>query len=121
MLLHDGEIIDTFNKTLLPNYDIFDESRYFVPSSQRKCVDFQGIKLGITVCEDIWNDKDYWDRCRYASDPVSELAGQGAQIIINISASPYHYGKYGSRVDMLRNTARKYGIPVVYVNQVGGE
>ena len=120
VLLQDGKIIGTFHKTLLPDYDIFDESRYFIPSSHEKCVEFKGMKLGITVCEDIWNDKDYWDRRRYASDPVSELAGQGAEMIINISASPYHYGKYSSRVDMLRNTAGKYGVPVVYVNQVGG-
>ncbi len=120
VLLQGGKTIGTFHKTLLPDYDIFDESRYFIPSPHEKCVEFKGMKLGITVCEDIWNDKDYWDRRRYGSDPVSELAGQGVEMIINISASPYHYGKYSSRVDMLRNTASKYGIPVVYVNQVGG-
>jgi len=120
VFLQDGKILETFHKTLLPDYDVFDESRYFIPSDQRKCVEFMGRKLAVTVCEDIWNDKDYWDRRRYADDPVAELAGQGAEMIVNISASPYHFGKYSSRVDMLSHTARKYNIPVIYVNQVGG-
>lgn len=120
VLLHDGNISDICYKTLLPDYDVFDESRYFKPSPHRKCIEFAGMKLGVTICEDIWNDKDYWDRRRYDIDPVAELVAQGAEILINISASPYHYGKCRFRANMLANTAKKYGTNVVYVNQVGG-
>jgi len=120
LLYSGGRLIGRQDKSLLPNYDVFDESRYFRPASARKPVLFKGGKLGLTVCEDIWNDKDYWNRRLYDVDPVEELAGQGAELMINISASPYHYGKTGLRLDMLRNMARKYGTGFVYANQVGG-
>lgn len=120
VLLQNGDIWDVCHKTLLPDYDIFDESRYFVPSPERKCIQFAGMKIGLTVCEDIWNDKDFWDRRRYDTDPVAELVDQGAEILINISASPYHYGKFTTRKEMLKNTVEKYGTGVIYVNQVGG-
>ncbi len=120
LLYSGGRLIGRQDKSLLPNYDVFDESRYFRPASARKPVLFKGGKLGLTVCEDIWNDKDYWNRRLYDVDPVEELAGQGAELVINISASPYHYGKTGLRLDMLRNMARKHGTGFVYANQVGG-
>lgn len=78
------------------------------------------LRLGLTICEDIWNDKDYWNLPLYEIDPVEELVVRGADLVINISASPYHYGKIGLRVDMLRSIARKHGRPIIYVNQVGG-
>jgi len=119
-LLYRGKLRDVQYKSLIPFYDIFDEKRYFKPAKERKCLVFKDIQLGITVCEDIWNDKDYWNRQRYDKDPVEELVQQGAEIIINLSASPYHYGKYALRTDMLSKVAAKHGVDMVYVNQVGG-
>jgi len=81
---------------------------------------FKGVKLGLTVCEDIWNDKDYWNRHLYPIDPVEELIEEEADLIINISASPYHYGKINLRLDMLQKMAQKYGKAFIYVNQAGG-
>jgi len=120
VLAYRGKIQDVFYKSLLPVYDIFDEKRYFEPAKERKCVVFKGRKLGITICEDIWNDKDYWNRQRYDIDPLEQLVQQGAEIIINLSASPYHYGKHFLRTDMLTKIAAKHKVSIVYVNQVGG-
>lgn len=120
VLLHNGQIKGVQHKSLIPFYDVFDEKRYFESAKERKCLNFKGVKLGITVCEDIWNDKDYWNRQRYEIDPVEELVGLDADLIINLSASPYHYGKYKMRTDMLAKIASKHQIDIVYVNQVGG-
>ncbi|MCF8012298.1 MAG: NAD+ synthase [Clostridiales bacterium] len=120
VLICNGYIPYIRYKTLLPDYDVFDEKRYFNSAVERECVEFKGVKIGITVCEDIWNDKDYWICRNYDIDPVEELVNKGAEIIVNISASPYNYGKQFTRLEMLASTARKYNIPVVYVNQVGG-
>ena len=105
---------------LLPTYDVFDESRYFQPALEQKVYEFGGEKLGITICEDVWNDKNFWAVRRYDRDPVTELAGQGTSVIINISASPYTIDKRALRVDMLRSIALSHQLPIVYVNQVGG-
>lgn len=120
LLFFEGKLLAQQAKSLLPNYDVFDEVRYFRPASERKVVPFRGERLGLTVCEDIWNDKDYWRRQRYDLDPLAELAAQGATLFINISASPYFHGKKRLRGDMLAHIARKYALPLVYVNQVGG-
>ncbi len=120
LLYHGGGLSGRQDKTLLPNYDVFDESRYFSPAKQWAPLTFQGEKLGVTICEDIWNDKDYWDRQKYEIDPVEKLMAQGAEYIINLSASPYHYGKRRLRAAMLGAVARKYRKNVIYVNQVGG-
>lgn len=120
LLFFEGKLLAQQAKSLLPNYDVFDEVRYFRPAPERKVVPFRGERLGLTVCEDIWNDKDYWRRQRYDLDPLAELAAQGATLFINISASPYYYGKKRLRGDMLAHIARKYALPLVYVNQVGG-
>lgn len=120
LLFAGGRLCYRQDKSLLPNYDVFDESRYFKPANRREPVNFQGLSLGLTICEDIWNDKDYWNRQLYEVDPVEELVAGGAELLINISASPYHYGKIGLRVDMLQSLARKYHRPIIYVNQVGG-
>jgi NAD+ synthase (glutamine-hydrolysing) len=119
-LLSGGKIVFEQSKMLLPTYDVFDESRYFQPASKQSVYEFGGEKLGITICEDVWNDKNFWAVRLYDRDPVTELATQGTQVLINISASPYTIDKRGLRVDMLRSTAMTHKLPVVYVNQVGG-
>jgi len=120
LLLHGGKIAGRQYKSLIPYYDVFDEQRYFTPAKERNYIDFKGLKLGVTVCEDVWNDKDFWDRRRYEIDPVEELVQKGAGLIINLSASPYHYGKHRLRCDMLGQAAARHGVGMIYVNQVGG-
>ena len=119
-VLRDGEIVFKQRKMLLPTYDVFDESRYFQPARSQSNYLFEGQQLGITICEDCWNDKDFWKQRLYERDPVAELAGQGTTILINISASPYSLDKRHFRVDMLRSLARHHNVPVIHVNQVGG-
>lgn len=120
LLYAGGRLAGRQDKSLLPNYDVFDESRYFRPAAGRRPLEFAGVKLGVTICEDIWNDKGYWNRRLYEIDPVEELVAQGAELIVNISASPYHYGKIAQRLDMLRSIAVRHRVGIVYVNQVGG-
>ncbi len=108
-------------KMLLPTYDVFDETRYFQPADSQSTFALGREKLGITICEDIWNDKDFWAQRLYARDPVAEIAGQGSTVLLNISSSPYVLGKRTLRLEMLRATARRHRTPVVYVNQVGGD
>ncbi len=120
LLIKNGSILSRHNKTLLPNYDVFDERRYFTPAGQRLPAVIDGNKVAVTICEDIWNDKDYWERRRYQEDPVEELFRQGAELLVNISASPYHFKKAGQRAKMLCALAGKYKAGVIYVNQVGG-
>jgi NAD+ synthase/NAD+ synthase (glutamine-hydrolysing) len=108
---------------LLPTYDVFDESRYFQPARSQKAFTFEGENLGITICEDIWNDKNFWVsplRQLYDRDPVTELVGQGAALLLNLSASPYVLDKRNFRLEMLRSIARTHQRPIIYVNQVGG-
>jgi NAD+ synthase (glutamine-hydrolysing) len=119
-LLSGGKIVFEQSKMLLPTYDVFDESRYFQPATEQKIFGFGGEELGITICEDVWNDKNFWAVRRYDRDPVTELAAQGTSVIINISASPYTIDKRALRVDMLRSIALGHQLPIVYVNQVGG-
>ena len=120
LFFYKGELYFRQDKTLLPNYDVFDEKRYFKPASNNIPIKFKNKLLGITICEDIWNDKDYWNRKIYEIDPLEKLTSQGIDIIINISASPYYHGKLSLRIDMLRHIARKYKKEIIYVNQVGG-
>ncbi len=119
-LLTDGRAVFEQHKMLLPTYDVFDESRYFQPARAQQVYSMGRETLGITICEDIWNDKSFWAKRLYEVDPVVDLVTQGATVIINISASPYFIDKRGLRLDMLRTLARSHGRPVVYVNQVGG-
>jgi NAD+ synthase (glutamine-hydrolysing) len=119
-LLANGKIEFVQHKMLLPTYDVFDESRYFQPAAAQSVFPFGDQKLGITICEDIWNDKTFWAKRLYERDPVSELAAKHASLIINISGSPYTIGKRALRSGMLRSLAKLHGLPVVYVNQVGG-
>ena len=120
MLIKDGVVMDCANKTLLPNYDVFDESRYFKPGKNIHCLNINGTTVGVSICEDIWNDKDYWDRPKYEIDVIEELMKHNPELLINISASPYNYKKHELRLDMISRIAHKYKKPVVYVNQVGG-
>jgi NAD+ synthase (glutamine-hydrolysing) len=119
-LLANGKIEFVQHKMLLPTYDVFDESRYFQPAVTQNVFQFGDQKVGITICEDIWNDKTFWAKPLYDRDPVSELAAKHASLIINISGSPYTIGKRALRTGMLRSLAKSHDLPVVYVNQVGG-
>ena len=118
-VLQNGKIVWRQNKSLLPTYDVFDEDRYFEPAKSTAPFVFNGRKLGITVCEDIWNDEDFWPERRYSFDPVRELIKQGADIILNISASPWHVGKETTRLEMLQRVARDEKVSLVQVNSIG--
>ena len=118
-VLQNGKIIWRTIKSLLPTYDVFDEDRYFEPAKKVEPFVFNGRKLGITICEDIWNDEDFWPDRIYRRDPVKELIAQGAEIILNISASPWHDGKEKARLEMLQRVARDEKIPLAQVNLVG--
>ena len=120
VLLRAGEVGPAFHKTLLPTYDVFDEDRYFEPAHGSFVLEWKGRRLGISICEDVWNDRDFWKRRRYHHDPIEELTAAGAQAILNLSASPFTAGKQRFREEMLGHMARKYGLPIAYVNQVGG-
>ncbi|HEV3483526.1 MAG TPA: NAD+ synthase [Candidatus Acidoferrales bacterium] len=119
-LIGCGKILFEQRKMLLPTYDVFDESRYFQPAHTQYAFPFTTETLGITICEDSWNDKSFWPERLYDRDPVSELVGKGSTLILNISSSPYRLGIRGLRHDMLRAIAVERRVPVVYVNQVGG-
>ena len=119
-LLQHGKVKATRSKTLLPTYDVFDEDRYFEPATDNAPVDFNGRQLGLTVCEDVWNDEAFWLDPRYRVDPVDSLVKLGAEVIVNVSASPWNLGKEGMRREMLASLAAKAQRPVVYCNAVGG-
>ena len=118
--LHRGAIVFRQRKLLLPTYDVFDEARYFRPGERTAVWEFAGRRIGLTICEDAWNDKQFWERSRYSTDPVEELAGQGIDLLVNISASPYHVGRRGFRLAMFKAMAARHGVPAALVNQVGG-
>jgi NAD+ synthase (glutamine-hydrolysing) len=119
-LIGGGKILFEQRKMLLPTYDVFDETRYFQPATIQHAFKFGSDTLGITICEDSWNDKSFWPERLYDRDPVAELVSKGSTLILNISSSPYRLGIRGLRHDMLGAVARDRGVPVVYVNQVGG-
>lgn len=119
-LAMDGKIAQSRAKTLLPTYDVFDEGRYFEPASANNPMSIKGLKLGVSICEDCWNDKDFWTDRLYQVDPIQNLVTGGSDILINISASPFALGKPEVRAKMLSSIAKKYSKPLLYVNQVGG-
>ena len=119
VLCYDGKVQFIQPKSLIPNYDVFDEMRYFEPAKDVFVHQFKGEKLGISVCEDIWNDADYWYRRRYSEDPVDKLMKKGATILINISASPYSFGKRKERLGMFSLLCKQNKIPLAYVCCVG--
>jgi NAD+ synthase (glutamine-hydrolysing) len=119
-LIAKGKVLFEQRKMLLPTYDVFDESRYFQPAHSQLVFPFNEEQLGITICEDAWNDKTFWPTQLYDRDPITEIAGKGSSLLLNISSSPYILEKRSIRHDMLRAIAREHKLPVVYVNQVGG-
>ena len=119
-VLKGGAVVFRQNKMLLPSYDVFDETRYFQPAEKQSPVRFEQSTTALTICEDAWNDKQYWERRLYRRDPVEELAHQGADILISINASPYHMHKRALRREVFATTAKHFRLPIVYVNQVGG-
>ncbi|HZY74213.1 MAG TPA: NAD+ synthase [Edaphobacter sp.] len=119
-ILDGGRIVFTQTKMLLPTYDVFDEARYFVPAERETLFTLRGVPTALTICEDAWNDKQFWERPLYRQDPVEELAGAGARVLISVNASPYHMHKRELRREVFANTARRHRLPVVYVNEVGG-
>jgi NAD+ synthetase len=118
-VLQNGKIAWRTHKSLLPTYDVFDEDRYFEPAKGIAPFEFNGRKLGITICEDIWNDEDFWPERLYRRDPIKELIGQGAEIILNLAASPWHDGKERTRLAMLQRVAHDERVPLAQVNLVG--
>jgi len=119
-LLHRGRVAAVRGKTLLPTYDVFDERRYFEPAAANAPVRFGGLRLGLTICEDAWSREPGRSRRLYRADPVARLAAAGADLIINISASPFERGKTALRDSLLRGHARRTAKPLLYCNQVGG-
>jgi NAD+ synthase (glutamine-hydrolysing) len=121
LLIHNGKLLFKQNKSLLPSYYVFDETRYFEQAPDIQTISFNDKVLGISICEDAWNDPQLWPKGRmYPFNPIEALAKKDAGIFINIAASPFHLGKEEIRYRLIRNHAKKYGISLVYVNQVGG-
>ena len=119
-LLMDGKIAFLQSKMLLPTYDVFDEMRNFAPARKQELFPFCGNRMALTICEDAWNDKQFWVKRLYTVDPVEALIQAGGNFVLNISASPFWIGKRELRRDMLASIARQHKVPVVLVNQVGG-
>jgi len=120
LLLEKGEIKSVHLKTLLPNFDVFDEARYFTRCTERRLEMLNGLPTAVTICEDIWNDREYFSDPLYDIDPLETLFAQGARLLLNLSASPYHLGKHRVREKMLPFLAKKYNAAIIYLNQVGG-
>jgi NAD+ synthetase len=116
----DGKLVCISHKMLLPSYDVFDEERYFEPGKAPGLVEFRGKRIGITICEDAWNVPDYLPGPLYDVDPVCELSNASVDLIVNLSASPYHVGKFKWVAGLLKRHAERTGVPIFYVNQVGG-
>jgi NAD+ synthase/NAD+ synthase (glutamine-hydrolysing) len=119
-LLRDGRLAFLQSKMLLPTYDVFDEMRNFAPARSQQLFDFCGNHMALTICEDAWNDKDFWKKQLYSADPIDALIRSGGNFVLNISASPFWLGKRELRTNMLATIARNDRVPVVMVNQVGG-
>src|SRR5437773_5079209 len=119
-VIHDGKLLGLEDKILLPEYDVFDDPRWFEPGNHCRLFDVSGVKLGVVVCEDFWNDKTFWKERLYESDPTDEVIALGADVIVSINASPYNKGKIRLRCDMVAHRARREKRPVVFVNLVGG-
>jgi len=119
-LFDNGKILHQAHKRLLPNYDVFDERRYFEPGKECLPFSYKDYQIGLTICEDIWNDKDFFSRRLYPADPVEKMVKEGANLLINISASPFHVGKRKFKWGMFGSMTKKYNVPLLNVNQVGG-
>lgn len=119
-LLQGGKTVQVFHKRLLPAYDVFDEDRYFAPGRRSQFFDWQGCRIGVTICEDLWNDDAFWGKRHYEVNPLAELATQRVDFMVNLSASPYCLGKPKLREAMVQHSVGRFGFPICYVNQVGG-
>ena len=119
-LCHEGQVVDRYRKCLLPTYDVFDEARYFEPGTDIRTLEFKDLRIGVSICEDVWADPDLDGRSLYHRDPVLELIHRGAQLLVNLSASPFELGKAGERRELVRRYAEDSGRFFVYANQVGG-
>ncbi len=119
-LLHEGKVKQVFHKRLLPTYDVFDEHRYFEPGLQTNYFTFNSVKIGVTICEDLWNDEEFFGKRSYSINPIAELSKLDVNLIVNLSASPYTFGKQNFREAMLKHSAMRFDKPIIYVNQVGG-
>lgn len=120
VLLEQGLPLRFFHKRLLPTYDVFDEDRYFASGQDANVLELEGVRLGITICEDLWNEESFWRRRSYRINPVAELVAQSVDVVVNLSASPFCLEKQALRETLLSHTAKRYGVPILYVNQVGG-
>ncbi len=118
-LLRGGQVEQLFHKQLLPTYDVFDENRYFQAGFGHNYFQVAGQKVGVTICEDLWNDEEFWGKRQYLANPIEQLADHDVDLIVNLSASPYTVGKQQVRESMLQHLARSYECPIIYVNQVG--
>ncbi|MBD1945334.1 NAD+ synthase, partial [Coleofasciculus sp. FACHB-712] len=118
--LEQGKIQQIFHKRLLPSYDVFDEYRYFEPGLQPNSFTLDNLRIGVTICEDLWNDEEFWGKRSYAVNPIADLAQLGVDLVVNLSASPYSVGKHHLREAMLRHSSVRYRQPSIYINQVGG-
>lgn len=119
-VIEKGQIVFRQRKMLLPTYDVFDEARYFLPATSQEICTIRGTRVAIAICEDAWNDKQFWERRRYSRDPIEELIQKGAELIISINASPWNIGKRKQREAIFRATAQRFGLPLVYAHMVGG-
>lgn len=119
-LISNGKINQIFHKRLLPTYDVFEEARYFSAGNEVNFFTLDGVKIGVTICEDLWNDEQFWGKKSYAVNPIQDLVSEGVNLIVNLSASPYIVGKQKLREELLKHIVNKYKTPIIYVNQVGG-
>lgn len=119
-LIDHNEIKQIFHKRLLPTYDVFDEHRYFEPGGESNFFTLDNIKIGVTICEDLWNDEQFWGKRSYTANPIADLAEIAVDLIVNLSASPYTVNKHKVRQDMLQHCATRFQIPIIYTNQIGG-
>jgi len=119
-IIRNRELIGFADKTLLPEYDVFDDPRYFQPAPERHLFQLHDQKLGVAVCEDFWNDKTFWRERLYTNDPADELIEMGADILVSINASPFNKAKMAQRCAMVSHRARAANLPIVFVNLVGG-
>jgi NAD+ synthase/NAD+ synthase (glutamine-hydrolysing) len=119
-LLENGKIQQFFHKRLLPTYDVFDEHRYFEHGLEANYLILDHLKIGVTICEDLWNDEEFWGKRSYPINPINDLADLGVDLIVNLSASPYTVGKQNLREAMLKHSAISFQKPIIYTNQVGG-
>lgn len=119
-IIRDRKLLGFADKTLLPEYDVFDDPRYFQPAQERHLFELEDKKLGVAVCEDFWNDKTFWKQRMYPNDPAQELIEMGTNLLVSINASPFNKGKPRMRCDMVSHRVRMAKVPIIFVNLVGG-